>query len=235
LSTLINMEFTMALKGQISLAFLSVSFLALELSLWFFPSISAPTGVVGSRAATFKSVPTPAVSPEISVEIKPVLSAVSIHDVGDIPIVQQPPGDSNFVSKNDGEVTQFASATRYGNIGLLAHNYLSGKSFSKIQIGQQIHLIYSDGTVENYVVTKILRYQALDPKSPYSSFQNLDDQDEILTVGQMFDRAYQGGRHVTFQTCIASQGNSSWGRLFIIASPAPDTFGFNSSSRTEFP
>ena len=225
----------MALKGQISLAFLSVSFLALGLSLWFLPSISIPTGMVGSRAASFRGVSTPVVTPEVSVETRPILNAVSIHDAGDISVVQQPLGDTNFVSKNDGEVTQFSSADRYGNVGLLAHNYLSGRSFAKIRIGQQIHLVYSDGSVENYIVTEILRYKALDPKSPYSSFQNLDHKDEILTVGQMFDRAYQGGRHVTFQTCIAAEGDSSWGRLFIIASPAPDSLGFNPSSNTELP
>lgn len=215
----------MALKGQISLSFFSVSILALELSLVLFPAASGSTGQVGSRLASFRGVYQPVPVSVSHTEAK--LSGVLISDGGEIPVVQQPIGDSNYVSKNDGEVTQFASATQYGNIGLLAHNYLSGRSFSQIQIGQEVALEYSDGSVENYVVTQILRYKALDPKSPYSSFQNVDNQDEILTVDQMFDRAYQGDRHVTFQTCIAAEGNSSWGRLFIIASPEPNHLGID--------
>ncbi|MGE5463567.1 MAG: hypothetical protein ACM3PS_09435 [Syntrophothermus sp.] len=223
----------MALKGQISLSLLSVSILALELSLWLPQSISSPgaVGHIGARSAPFREVSQPVVTSQPD----PVLLDVSVHEAGDFPVVQQPAGDTNFVSKNDGEVTQFASASRYGNIGLLAHNYLSGKSFSNIRIGQKIHLLYSDGRTENFIVTEILRYKALDPKSPYSSFQNLDDKNEILTVSQMFDRAYQGGHHVTFQTCIAAQGDSSWGRLFIIASPDPSSLGYEPGSLAKLP
>jgi hypothetical protein len=231
LSTFINTEISMALKGQISLTILSVSFLAFELSSWFSPAISPPAGTVGARLASFRGAPVSIVTAAPKV----TLLGVSIHDGWDFPVVQQPPGDTNYVSKNDGELTQFASANRYGNIGLLAHNYLSGKSFSQLQMGRQIHLHYSDGSTEDFTVTQILRYKALDPKSPYSSFQNLDNRDEILTVGQMFDRAYQGGHHVTFQTCIAAEGNSSWGRLFIIATPDPDYLGYNPRSQVGMP
>jgi len=53
----------------------------------------------------------------------------------------------------------------------------------------------------------------------------------------MFDRAYEGGRHVTFQTCIAAEGNSSWGRLFIIAAPKPAlaSLGFEPGSLAVLP
>ena len=30
---------------------------------------------------------------------------------------------------------------------------------------------------------------------------------------------YDGDAHVTFQTCILQDGNSSWGRLFVTAIP----------------
>jgi hypothetical protein len=30
---------------------------------------------------------------------------------------------------------------------------------------------------------------------------------------------YNGAAHVTFQTCILQDGNSSWGRLFVTAIP----------------
>jgi hypothetical protein len=208
------MESAMALKGQISLTLLAASFLALVLALWFSTTSAGATGNVSARPSGFRSDSQPVPSNHGEV----ILRGVRIHE-DELSVVQQPAGNNNYVSKRHGEVTQFTSAARFGNIGLLAHNYLSGKSFSSLRIGQEIGLVYSDGTVEGFVVTEILRYKALEPKSPYSSFQNLDDPNEILTVGQMFDRAYQGGRHVTLQTCISAEGNASWGRLFILASP----------------
>jgi len=153
-----------------------------------------------------------------------LLSGVYVPNVLALPIVQQPTGDSGYVSGRDDEATQFAMAAQYGNIGLLAHNYLSGKLFSRLVIGEEVRLIYGDGTVEYFVITEVLRYQALDPYSQWSSFRNLDNYD-VLSTEQMFTRAYAGDRHVTFQTCITSNGNSSWGRLFVIA--VPKSFSFD--------
>lgn len=153
-----------------------------------------------------------------------VLSGVYVPNVLALPIVQQPAGDSGYVSGRDDEATQFAMASQYGNIGLLAHNYLSGRLFSHLVIGEEVRLVYGDGKVEYFVITEVLRYQALDPYSQWSSFRNLDNYD-ILSTEQMFARAYAGERHVTFQTCIAANGNSSWGRLFVIA--VPKSFNFD--------
>ena len=44
-------------------------------------------------------------------------------------VVSQPAGKPEFVSGISGVATQFQLPTRYGNIGLIAHNYLSGKHF----------------------------------------------------------------------------------------------------------
>lgn len=147
-----------------------------------------------------------------------VLSGVYVPNVLALPVVQQPEGDSGYVSHRDEEATQFAMAAQYGNIGLLAHNYLSGRLFSRLIIGEEVRLIYGDGKVEYFVITEVLRYQALEPDSQWSSFRNLDNYD-VLSTEQMFNRAYAGDRHVTFQTCISANGNSSWGRLFVIAVP----------------
>lgn len=147
------------------------------------------------------------------------LRGVYVDDVLALPIVQQPSGSPAFVSNNDGEITQFGMASQYGNVGLLAHNHLSGKTFSELLIGQQVRLVYGDGKIETFVITEILRYQALQPTSPYSSFRNLDKAEETMTAEQMFKRVYLGDRHVTFQTCIAAYGNQSWGRMFVIAVP----------------
>jgi hypothetical protein len=76
-----------------------------------------------------------------------------------------------------------------------------------------------------FVVTEILRYQALERKSPFSSFRNLSNTDEVLSTEQMFERAYGGDRHITFQTCIAKYGNASWGRLFVVATPKMESLG----------
>lgn len=147
-----------------------------------------------------------------------VLRGVYISDVLALPVVQQPSGLAGFVSSNDNEVTQFRMAAQYGNIGLLAHNYLAGKVFPQLTAAQEVRLVYGDGKVETFIITEILRFQALQPNSPYSSFRNME-KDETLTAEQMFKRVYFGDRHVTFQTCIDSNGNSSWGRLFVIAVP----------------
>jgi len=151
-----------------------------------------------------------------------VLRGIYVNNVLALPIVQQPSGNAGYVSNNDNEATQFRMASQFGNVGLLAHNHLSGKSFSGLVVGQEIRLVYGDGHVEYFVVKEVLKYQALQPNSPYSSFKNLD-KDETFTAGQMFKRVYLGDRHVTFQTCIEAEGSLSWGRLFVIAIPKEET------------
>jgi len=151
-----------------------------------------------------------------------LLRGVYVDNLFALPIIQQPSGSPAFVSRNDGEITQFGMAGQYGNIGLLAHNDLSGKLFPALSTGKQVHLIYGDGKIESFVVTEVFRYQALQPNSPYSSFRNMEKNDETVTAQQLFERAYLGDHHVTFQTCIEAYGNSSWGRLFIIAIPKAD-------------
>jgi hypothetical protein len=147
-----------------------------------------------------------------------VLRSVYIHDVLALPVVQQPADDPYYVSDRDGEATEFSIASQYGNIGLLAHNNLSGKSFSKLSVGQEVELVYGDGRTEDFVVTEVLRFQALQPESQQSLFLNLDNS-ETLSANQMFNRVYTGSRHLTFQTCIKANGNASWGRLFVVAMP----------------
>lgn len=208
----------MELKGRMSRTFLNVSVLALDLSLVFYLNFPSTVGSVHSRRAiSARDVQPAETAPTL------VLQSLSLPSLDAFPVVQQPQGESNYVSKNAGEITQFASASDYGNIGLLAHNFLSGKSFFKLTIGQEVNLEYSDGRTEIFVVTEILRYQALDSKSPFSSFRNLSNADEVLSAQEMFERAYAGERHITFQTCIAKYGNASWGRLFVLAVPKADT------------
>jgi hypothetical protein len=149
-----------------------------------------------------------------------LLRGVYVPNILALPIVQQPANEPYYVSSHDGEVTQFSTVSQYGNIGLLAHNNLSGKFFSKLSVGQEVELIYGDGKIEKFVITEVLHVQALQPESQQSSFLNLDSS-ETLSANQMFGRVYAGSRHLTFQTCIQANGNMSWGRLFVVAMPKP--------------
>lgn len=149
---------------------------------------------------------------------KKLLRGVYVANVLDLPVVQQPTDAPYYVSGQNGEVTQFELVSRYGSIGLLAHNTLSGKSFSQLAIGQDVQLLYEDGSVEYFVVSQVLRFQALQPESISSTFRNLD-RNETLSAGEMFTRAYVGENRLVFQTCIAAKGNASWGRLFVVALP----------------
>jgi hypothetical protein len=168
---------------------------------------------------------TPSTLPSLSTFIATVkdgaattLRGIYIPNIMAFPIQQQPYGNPGFVSPVDSVITQFSIATEVGNVGLLAHNMLAGKSFSEIKQGDQIILIYGDGHTEVFLVENTQRYQALDPLNPYSQFKNLETQ-KSLTAEDLFRTVYRGEYHLTLQTCIENEGNLSWGRLFVIAKP----------------
>ncbi|HMB21830.1 MAG TPA: hypothetical protein VKP08_03310 [Anaerolineales bacterium] len=150
------------------------------------------------------------------------LRGVYVPDVLAFPVVQQPAGNAGYVSTTDGEITQFGMASQFGNVGLLAHNNLSGSFFSQLTFGQEVRLVYGDGKIEYFVITQVLKFQALDPTNPYSTFRDLASE-EKLTAEQLFKKVYRGDRHVTFQTCMEANGDLSWGRLFVIAVPKPES------------
>jgi len=133
-------------------------------------------------------------------------------------IVQQPSGQAGFVSTREGEITQFSMPNQYGITGLLAHNYLSGRHFFGLGIGDIVQLVYGDGEIKEYQIADIQRYQALQPDSPSSQFLDLET-GEKLSATQLFKRVYMGNHHLTLQTCIQEGSEDSWGRLFIIAKP----------------
>lgn len=145
---------------------------------------------------------------------------VYVENVLAFPVIQQPSYNPTYVSDKANVVTEFGAAAQYGNVGLLGHNTLAGKEFSNLQAGQVITLVYGDGTTASFRVARILRYEALDPANVNSAFRDLAT-GSVLTSSEMFALAYGGTRRVTFQTCIEANGNSSWGRMFVIAEPAP--------------
>jgi hypothetical protein len=144
------------------------------------------------------------------------LRGVYVSNVLALAIVQQPVGDPAYVSKNPSVATQFSAAAEAGNVGLLAHNTLAGSTFSNIKPGSLIVLVYGDGHTESFMVNSIQQYQALDPLNPSSQFKNLEAQ-TLLTAEELFNNVYRGEYHLTLQTCIENNGDSSWGRLFIVA------------------
>jgi hypothetical protein len=133
-------------------------------------------------------------------------------------IVQQPSGQAGFVSTIEGVVTQFSMPNQYGVTGLIAHNYLAGRNFLRLGMGDIVQLVYGDGEIKEYKIADIQRYQALQPDSPRSQFLDLNT-GEKLTATQLFKRVYMGNHHLTLQTCIQDGLEDSWGRLFIIANP----------------
>jgi hypothetical protein len=135
------------------------------------------------------------------------------------PIIQQPSDDSVFVSSDPGVVTQFAAATHFGTVGLLAHNTLAGASFYDLHLGDKILLIYGDGSARPYSVSSIRQFQALDPSNPYSNFLDLGHDRQELTSKDLFKRIYSTPDQLVLQTCIDKDGEPSWGRIFITASP----------------
>ena len=140
------------------------------------------------------------------------------EDLFALPIVQQPEASAGYVSTANNTLTQFRWAEQYNVVGLLAHNFLSGRYFSQLWAGQRIDLVYGDGRIEAYRVTSIYSYRATDPLNVYSNFVDLDT-NEFLSAEDILGKVYTDPKHVTLQTCIERDGNSSWGRLFVIAVP----------------
>ena len=133
-------------------------------------------------------------------------------------VVQQPADQGTFVSPRQNILTQFNMTASLGSTGLLAHNFLAGEKFSMMQYGQIVYLVYGDGRTATYMITHVLRYQALQPNSPYSNFLDLSSGNK-LSSSDLFSTAYGRSGSVVFQTCIASDGLSTWGRLFVVAEP----------------
>jgi hypothetical protein len=146
-----------------------------------------------------------------------VLRGVYAPGVFALAVVQQP--YASFVSRLPGTVTQFGMAAMHGVTGLLAHDSLSGEYFVDLTPGEPIVLIWGDGRLASFVVTKIYRFQATRPESVYSGFVDLETGKRTDAEG-LFRKVYMGSRHVTLQTCIEKDGNVSWGRLIVIAEPA---------------
>ena len=146
------------------------------------------------------------------------LRGVYAPDLFAFGVTTQPEGYPEFISRDADVLTQFGSASQVGSIGLLAHNYLAGRQFPLMEAGQLIHLVYGDGLLQTYTVAQSLRYRALQPRSASSEFVDLVSGGQ-LAASALFQAIYGRPGAVVFQTCIAADGVSTWGRLFVVAIP----------------
>ena len=133
-------------------------------------------------------------------------------------VVNQPSNKPEFVSDISGVVTNFQLASRFGNIGLIAHNYLGGRHFSDLKIGDMVYVMNGFQDKRCYQVTSIHCYQALNPRSSRSNFIDLETR-EMHSVNEVFKKIYTGEHHLVLQTCIEKGNIKEWGRLFVIAVP----------------
>jgi len=143
---------------------------------------------------------------------------VSVSGLFSLPIMQQPENNPIYVANKSNILTQFQRATQNGVTGLLAHNFLSGREFSRLKIGQEISVTYTDHIVRNYRVSSIYHYQKLDPSDLFSDLIDLHSGRE-LSSSEVFNRFYRGRHHVTLQTCLEEDGRLDWGLLFVVALP----------------
>ncbi|TAK11933.1 MAG: sortase [Anaerolineae bacterium] len=126
--------------------------------------------------------------------------------------------NGNSVPTGGSSVGQYAAAAKKKSIGLLAHNYLAGGSFASLKVGQLITVTFSDGSTKTYKVYSVQTYQATDPNDFSQPFINSNG--KKVSARTVFNAAYKANQ-VTFQTCIAKNGYSSWGVLFVIAKEVP--------------
>ena len=68
------------------------------------------------------------------------------------------------------------------------------------------------------MVNHLSRFQVNQPNSRFENYVDLNS-NITYTPQDIFTKFYNGDVHVTFQTCIPMDGNSSWGRLFVTAIP----------------
>ena len=143
---------------------------------------------------------------------------VSVSGLFSLPIMQQPNNNPVYVANKPDILTQFQKATKNGVTGLLAHNFLSGREFSKMKIGQEVTITYADHIIRNYRVASIYHYQKLDPSDLFSDLIDLHYGIEFSS-SEVFNQFYRGRPRVIFQTCLEAGGRLDWGLLFVVALP----------------
>jgi hypothetical protein len=180
--------------------------------------ISGKSALDGQSVITESSSPSLKSFVESVADGNPNIRGVYIPDVLAFKVIQQPKSQPAFVSIDPDTATQFQMASSYGSIGLLAHNYLAGAYFDDTRVGDKISVVHGDGQIEEYQISSILKFQALNPTDVRTDFLDISSQKQN-TAEELFKIVYGGKPHLTLQTCIPKGTVSLWGRLFVIAEP----------------
>jgi len=133
-------------------------------------------------------------------------------------VVDQPAGRPEFVSSISNTATNFQLASKHGNIGLVAHNYLGGRMFHDVNLGDVVYVMDGFGRTLTYRVREMLEYQAINPRDTRTNFIDLKT-NHLYSASDVFKRVYKGKHHLVLQTCIKKGKNEEWGRKFILAYP----------------
>jgi len=150
------------------------------------------------------------------------ITGVYVEGIFALRVLQQPYQNNAYVSNEEGTATQFRLATRYGVVGLLAHNYLSGRYFLSLSPGHEVLVVFGDGHYSRYRVSDITDFERLTINDVHSNFRDLSTQSVITSV-ELFNRFYRGDNYLTLQTCLEGEGYTSWGVRMVSAVPVgPD-------------
>lgn len=137
--------------------------------------------------------------------------------------VEEQDDDPLLVINEEGVLTQSSEASRkLGSIGLFAHYGKLGYRFYDLQIGDEMIVVLKDGSQKAFAVSEIHMFQALEPHNPRGSFVPINQDLEPIGPSKSSDQTFRDmfrREDLTLQTCIPSDGNSSWGRYFVIAEP----------------
>ncbi len=183
------------------------------------PSGKSPTRALGTHAARKIDASVHQwVAPGPQVVAVQTAMWIDVPGAFSLPVVQQPQDDAIYVSNKRDLVTQFQLASQNGVTGLLAHDYLAGKKFYDLSVGQVIQVTYGDNSTRDYKISSVHRYQKLDPGDLNSDFIDLETQ-EKLTAAEVFGLYYHGDPHLILQTCLEGDGRLDWGLFFITAAP----------------
>jgi len=131
-------------------------------------------------------------------------------------VTEQPPGLPSFVSSEPKKLTRFQLADRYGSVGFIAHNYLAGKNFYKLECNMPVKTVFDDLSVRYFRVVSIRKFRADSPWEVTSPMVDLRTGKQY-TAEMVFREIYGEGDRMVLQTCIAREDTEAWGRLFVIA------------------
>lgn len=183
------------------------------------PTLSVPAQPISQAASASASIPSLGeFTRQVEDGQSSLVRGLYVARVMALRVVPQPQGDPGFISAEDGTATLFQTASFYGVTGLLAHNFLAGRDFFRLSSGQELDVIYGDGQIKRYRVSKIDDFQRLSINDLRSNFMELSSGLE-KTANQVFADFYQGSPHLTLQTCIERNGEWNWGVRFITADP----------------